>query len=266
MTLTVLLSAMFLKDENYIDSLNVESDAVVINQCDANLKRKSGHITPKGKNVNVTYIETTERGLSKSRNMAIENAEGDILCLCDNDVEYEEGYADTILDVYRRHADADVVVSFIKRPERSNPITDKEKRMGYLSVLKIFSPEISFKKEAVKDIRFNESFGAGAEYIMGEENIFLYECLKRHKKIYYNPKMIAATRDEESTWFKGYDEKFFISRGANYAAMSGIFSYVLIIQFALRKTRLYRDNFTRRDAVKIMLRGRKEYLGKVLGA
>ena len=39
MTLQVLLSAMHLADESYLDSLHVTSDAVVINQCDRTGRR-----------------------------------------------------------------------------------------------------------------------------------------------------------------------------------------------------------------------------------
>ena len=61
---------MHLDDEKYIDTLNIHTDCVVINQCDRQGEKKVVHETPKGP-VNVTYAETTERGLSKSRNMAV---------------------------------------------------------------------------------------------------------------------------------------------------------------------------------------------------
>ncbi len=259
----VLLSAMHLEDENYIDTLGIHTDCVIINQCDREDRRQIKHDTPEGC-VNVTYIETCERGLSKSRNMALSNAAGPVCILCDNDVEYVSGYDSIITKSYEKF-DADLIVFFVKRPERSRPVFDRPKTMGYLSVLKIFSPEISFRLDAVRDIKFNESFGAGAKYFMGEENLFLYECLKRHKKIMYVPEMIASVRDEESTWFKGYNEDFFISRGANYAAMSKVFSPALIWQFAIRKRSLYSDNMTMLAAVGKMFAGRREYLLSLRG-
>lgn len=251
---------MHLDDESYIDTLNIHTDCVVINQCDRECERRSCRSTG-GTDINVTYVETKERGLSKSRNMAIGKAGQDICILCDNDVEYVKDYDRIIEEAFDTYKDADVIVFFIKRPERQTPVFDSPKRMGYLSVLKIFSPEIAFRKKSVEDIRFNELFGAGAKYIMGEENLFLYECLKRHKKIVYIPKMIAAVREEESTWFKGFDDKFFISRGANYAAMSRSFSPLLIIQFAVRKRSLYKNDCGMAMAVRAMFEGRREYLG-----
>ena len=250
---------MYLENEDYIDSLNIHTDCVVINQCDRTSEKKVSHAASAG-DIGVTYIETTQRGLSKSRNMALEAASGPVCILCDNDVEYVKDYDRIINDAFKWHEDADVLVFFVKRPERQQPVFDREKKMGYLSVMKIFSPEIAFRKSSIEGISFNEMFGAGAKYFMGEENLFLYECLKRRKKIVYIPQMIAKVRDEESTWFKGYNREFFISRGANYAAMSRPFSVLLILQYAVRKRYLYKDELSVADAVITMFKGRREYL------
>ncbi len=249
---------MYLENEDYIDSLGIHTDCVVINQCDRQERRTVDHATPKG-DIKVTYIESTDRGLSRSRNAALDAAEEDIVILCDNDVEYEDDYDRTICDAFERF-DADVCVFFVERPERHEPVFNTVRKMGYLSVLKIFSPEIAFRRSAVGDIRFNEMFGAGAKYYMGEENLFLYECLKRGKKILYIPRKIAKVREEESTWFHGYDRDFFISRGANYAAMSRPFSVLLILQFAVRKRALYSGNISTGQALSAMFSGRRQYL------
>ncbi|MBQ7261546.1 MAG: glycosyltransferase family 2 protein [Lachnospiraceae bacterium] len=277
MRLQVLLSAMNLKDESYVDTLNITSDAVVVNQCSKQspyadtVRDPSGLVNPslsieriKRENINgdtheVVFIESSERGLSRSRNMAIEKAEADICIFCDNDVEYVSGYERLILRAFEKHKDADVLVFYIRRKEKPVPNYQREKRMGYLSVLKIFSPEIAFRRGNIKDIRFDTLFGAGARFQMGEENIFLYDCLKKGKKIYYIPVKIADLRQEESTWFKGYDKEFFIARGANYAAMTSLFSEVLMLQFAVRKYRLYKDSTSFINAVKFMHEGRKEW-------
>ena len=261
MRLQVLLSAMFLEDESYIDTLNITTDAVVINQCDNEsckcVKRPCGN----GREQTVTYVETKERGLSRSRNMAIAKADADICILCDNDVEYLPDYENRIMDGFARHPDADLIVFYIERKEKPKPNYPKTKRMGYLSVLKIFSPEVAFRRESVKEIAFDERFGAGSgRYLMGEENIYLYDCLKRGLKIYYEPVKIAKLREESSTWFKGYDDAFFISRGAGYCAMSRFGSYILILQFALRKGYLYRENMSMFHAMSCMFKGRREYL------
>lgn len=259
MTFEVLLSAMHLEDENYIDSLNICSDCVVINQCDRQQSKDVMHECVDKSQHHIRYVETRERGLSKSRNMAIRNASADICILCDNDVEYLEGYEKMILDEFDAHPEADLIVFYIKRPEKPEPNYPTERKMDYLSVLKIFSPEIAFRRERIADITFDEDFGAGAKYPMGEENIFLYRCLQKGKKIIYVPKQIASLREEESTWFKGYTKEFFVTRGANYYAMSHWFSHVLIWQFALRKTALYGKDISMTEALRSMYEGRRKY-------
>ena len=254
----VLLSAMYLEDESFIDTLGIHTDCVVINQCDRTCERSTVRKTPQG-SYDVRYIETVERGLSKSRNMALSRSSGPICILCDNDVEYVSDYDTVINDAFMRHPDADVIVFFVKRPERDKPVFDRDHRMGYLSVLKIFSPEIAFRKDSISDIAFNELFGAGARFFMGEENLFLYECLRRRRKIVYVPKMIAAVRQNQSTWFTGFDRDFFVARGANFAALSKPFSLLLILQYAVRKRQLYRENLTMSEAVRQMLEGRRQY-------
>lgn len=260
MKFQVLLSAMFLENESYVDSLHITSDAVVINQCDRASEKKCRRESSIGTEQEITYIETRERGLSKSRNMAIAQSDADVCILCDNDVEYVEDYEQLICNAFESRPDADIIVFYIKRKEKPEPNFPKEKRMGYYSVLKIFSPEIAFRRNSVLDTPFNEWFGAGAHYILGEENIFLYDCLRKKKRIYYLPIQIASLREEESTWFKGYDEKFFVSRGANYCAMSRTGSLFLILQFAFRKRVLYQGELTMKKALCYMLKGRREYI------
>lgn len=258
MTLQVLLSAMNLKDESYIDSLNITGDCVVVNQCGT---EEEPRIITRESGQKIKYIKSDERGLSRSRNMAIKNADAEICILCDNDVEYVDGYEELILNEFKKRPKADIIIFYIRRKEKPTPNYNRAKKMGYLSVLKIFSPEIAFRRKSVLGMRFDEQFGAGSgKYQMGEENIFLYDCLRTGKNIWYAPIMIAKLREEKSTWFKGYNKQFFVSRGANYAAMSRAFSHILIWQFAIRKRALYSRNFSVRTALNYMYTGRKEYL------
>lgn len=254
MRLQVLLSAMHLENFGDVKDLGITSDAVVINQCD---REESSRIRQDGQEVR--FFCTRERGLSKSRNMAIREADADVCILCDNDVVYRAGYEEEILSWFEKYPDADILVFFIKRPERQKPVFDKVRKMNYLSVMKIFSPEISFRRESVKGLSFLECFGAGAEYAMGEENIFLYDAFRAGRKILYIPVQIAELKETESTWFQGYTDKFFRDRGANYYAMTQRFYWLLILQFALRKYPLYKKDNRMFHALKLMFRGKREY-------
>lgn len=254
MRLQVLLSAMNLSDYRYIKELNITGDTVVINQCD---REEQEVIREDGREVR--FLCTKERGLSRSRNLAIQKADADVCILCDNDVVYEPGYDREILSRFEKYPDADILVFFIERPERQQPVFDHVKKMNYLSVMKIFSPEIAFRRKSVENLSFRECFGAGAEYAMGEENIFLYDALRSGLKILYVPVRIAKLKHTESTWFQGYTDKFFRDRGANYYAMTHRFYWLLILQFAIRKYEIYKKDNRMLHAISVMFRGKREY-------
>ena len=256
MKFEVLLSAMYLEDYRYINTLNITTDCVVVNQCDTNDVQI---IADEGRNI--TFICTTERGLSRSRNMAIANATADICIFCDNDVEYLPNYEKLIIEQFEKYSEFDIIVFFVKRHNRLRPNYKRVKRMGYLSTMKVSSYEIAFKRKSIvdRDIKFNPQFGAGAKYSMGEENIFLYECLKKGLKVLYVPIQIANLRYEESTWFSGYTRKYFIDRGAIFYEMTNKFSILMIMQFAVRKYKLYKNEMTMRNAIRFMIQGKKQY-------
>lgn len=254
MTLDVLLSAMHLKDYHYIDSLNITGNCVVINQCEKESEQK---VTDNGRTI--TYVETTERGLSKSRNMAIDRSKADVCIFCDNDVEYAENYERLILEEYEKHPQYDMILFHVESDINPVPCYGSPRKISYLTSGKIISYEISFKRDSIRNIRLNERIGAGTKYRMGEENAFLYECLRQGLKLYYVPKQIAKLRYEPSTWKSGFNESFFISRGASFQAMTSRYSLLLIAQYAVRKYRFYRNDISFFRAFYYLLKGRKSY-------
>lgn len=259
MTVQLLISTMHQSDHSLLDRMNVDSDAVVINQCNREGRENfdyNGH--------KILWIDTTERGLSKSRNMAIRNATADICLLSDDDMEYRSGYVNTVTTAFSR-INADIMrfqVCGIEKKFKDYPAD--EQKIGYLKTMKMSSVEISFKREsfAKKNILFDELVGAGTEFLMGEESAMLVSCLKKGLDIFYVPEVIADLHIGTSTWFSGYNEKYFIGRGAAFTAMKLTFPSLLIWQWAIRKRSLYKDDFSILSAVKLMKKGKRLYLKK----
>jgi hypothetical protein len=91
---------------------------------------------------------------------------------------------------------------------------------------------------------------------MGEENIFLFDCYKKGLKIYYIPIKIATLQaDSLSTWFTGYDKKFFYVKGMVFFRMSYYLWPILVAQFAIRKYKLYKKEMNIFAAIKYMYIG-----------
>ncbi len=258
-SVTVLLSAMGLREADPIlEKLHIRGSSVIINQC-GRVQRE--YIPEK----DCLFICSDEKGLSKSRNIALREALflGKEICIfCDNDVLYEDGYEELIEKAFDRNPDSDILVFFVERPERHEPVYKTERRLDCLHAMKIFSPEIAFRLSGIRKagLKLDTLFGAGARYGMGEENIFLFDALKAGLKITYVPIRIAGTVENESSWFKGYTAEFFKNRGAGYYRMSPVFYFPLCLQFAVRKRGIYKDSLGFFAALRNMKEGKKDYL------
>ncbi len=50
-------------------------------------------------------------------------------------------------------------------------------------------------------------------YSWGEDTLFLKELIEKGLKLYKSPIRIASVDMSDSTWFKGYNEKYFKDKG-----------------------------------------------------
>ena len=244
---------MNLKKEN-LGKMNITSKCTVINQC-----RKEDY--EKYKNFNI--YSYNEVGLSNSRNRGLENVTEDIILLCDDDVIYNENYENEILKEFEKNPKADVIVFNIESPNRKIKLNYKGKRRHIYNSLRYTSCRIAFKRNRILEaqIKFNNLFGAGAKYSNGEDTLFLVECIKNKLKIYSSTLNIGTVYQKQSTWFNGYNEKFFFDKGALFTAISKKFRKLLILQLLLRHNE-YLENMNFREAYKIMLKGSDDYLGE----
>lgn len=260
MSVQVLISTMNQPKDDYslLDEMNIQSEAVVINQCDRDEKQVVEY-----KGYSIVWVDTTERGLSRSRNMAIQNAEAEICLLADDDEVLLPGYLQIIENAFQENTAASVIrfqVEGIEKEFKKYPI--EKQNIGFLKSMKISSVEIAFRRSAILDneLRFDVLLGAGAEFNHGEENVFMFDCLKKGLKIAYVPTLIAKLHIGNSSWFQGFDEEYFISSGASYTAMSRDLSWILILQFAVRRYKRYRNEMSFSKAIKYMNKGKKKYL------
>ncbi len=260
MSVQVLISTMNQPKDDYslLDRMNIQSKAVVVNQCDRNKTQVieyNGH--------SVAWVDTTERGLSRSRNMAIQNAEDEICLLADDDEVLISGYSQVIENAFYENEFASIIrfqIGGIEKEFKKYPI--KMQNIGFLKSMKISSVEIAFRRNAVVDneIKFDVLLGAGAEFNHGEENVFMFDCLKKGLKTIYVPALIAKLHIGNSSWFQGFNAEYFISSGASYTAMSRALSWILILQFAVRRYKRYRSEMSFFRAIKYMNKGKKQYL------
>lgn len=255
MTFELAISTMHKTEEEILlmlHEMNVDCDCIVINQCDEEKEIEISY-----KNNKITVIFTLERGLSRSRNMAISKSNAEIIAIADDDLFYYDNFQKTVCNFYENHPTADIVVFNMDNYERKYP--EKTYKCKFYELSSFTSMQITLKREKVKS-KFNELFGTGSKiFDSGEENIFLADCYRNHNSVYYCHKKILLREQKQSSWFKGYnDEKFLSDRGAVYYAISKFLFPLYVLRFAFLKRSLVRPK-TSFEVIKLMLLGKKEY-------
>ena len=256
MNLEILISCMHQQDASIVARTNVQSDVLVVNQCDRDGYDEFTFINKSGRTCLARIIHTTEWGLSKSRNMALKNAKGDVCLICDDDEILEDDYPDKIEAAFRKFPEAMLLAFSVHHPRKIYP--SKEFKVNYIRSFTIASYQIAFCREWLcgNGIYFDEMMGSGTGNGGGEENKFLLSCLRHGAKMWYLPMMIGAVMQVESQWFHGYTEKFFRDRGWSSRRMLGSFwGYMYIWYWAIAKRKKYEREYSLRKALFFMHRG-----------
>lgn len=227
-------------------------DGVIVNQ----ITSSELECPPTLEQGGVTALSVRSKGLSKSRNMALRTSTADVCLLADDDVRLDAQYYQTIERAYAQFPGADIIALYIEDEDQAalrvkKPL--KEGKVGKIGSMKIRSVQISFRRDRIVEagITFREQFGAGTEFFMGEENIFLADCLRHGLKIYSYPIKIGSLVDRESSWFKGFNEQYLRVKGVVFRAISPVAWPVLVLQFVLRKYKLFEVGMA--QALNIML-------------
>lgn len=241
MKFEILLSIIDKKENseiyNHLKEKNITSDVIIVNQTNFDSVSKN-YIN--GKNVNI--LNLNERGVGLSRNSALQKTKADVVLFADDDEKFEDGYEFKIIDAFKKLPDADIILFNVKsnNPNRPTAEIKKIKKVHWYNSMKYGAYQIAIKVNSVKKnyITFSTLFGGGSKFGSGEDSLFLLDALDAGLNIYTSPSQIATVEQKSSTWFKGYDKKFFFDRGALFSAA---FKFPKIIAFiqVFRKKNVY---------------------------
>lgn len=262
MNLEVLISCMNQQDMKIAEQTGIQTDGLIINQCpqleysdDASLDRNTFAVQNSSRG-NIRMLSTNTRGLSKSRNLAIQHAVGDLCLLCDDDEQLDASYEETILNAYELLPEADMICFRIEnQPSR---LKQETQRLTKWTAMRIASWQITFRRESIlkSGVRFDEDMGAGTGNGGGEEVKFLRDCIGAGLKAYYVPNSIGTVAQTESTWFKGFNRDFFYKRGVANRYMLGLpIAILYAIYYSYVKRNLYKEYVTPWQSFKYTLDG-----------
>lgn len=258
MKLQVLVAALQQNPEKLIHRMQLDCDAVIVNQCDQD---RTQNLSLNQHSIRVYHC--TGRGVGANRNAALEHtdADTDIILFSDEDIVYDKGFADQICQAFEQHQKADMLLFNMRvSPKRATYYIQKESRVRWYNSGRYPTYSFAVRLPILRQsgIRFSTLFGGGAKYSNGEDSLFLRDCLRKHFRVYALPIEIGEETERESTWFQGYTEKFFFDRGVLYhylyRNMATFFAWV----FILRKKRVMCRDIKASKALHLMKEGIRE--------
>lgn len=252
MRIQALVATMHQQDHSLPEKMNIQTDAIVCNQCDrheAEFFEYKGH--------RIAWYSFAERGVGLNRNNALMRADGEIGLFADDDMVYVDGYPEIIRKAFQQLPDADVIIFDLTYPHGGRrPITEI-RRLNKKDCMRFGAARFAVRLSRVQlnGISFNLCFGGGAKYSSGEDTLFLNDCLSKKLKIYAYPAVIAHLQDErESTWFQGYNDKFFFDRGIVYHLLNRKLGGLFAAYHCIKHRRRY-SAYGWKAAWKQMMRG-----------
>lgn len=209
---------------------------LVINQC------PEGNLPPPLDSPQLRMISVQDRGLSKSRNLALDAACGDVVVLADDDLRYLPGALQTLREAFAAHPDATAITFQFLNSDTGQPYkrySPRGFRHNLRSIASVSSVEIALRRDRLGRLRFDPAFGLGARYPSAEEGVFLADLIHAGHALYYWPAPLCSHPGQTSghtQWSPAVAE----AKGAAFARMYRSAWPLVTVWFALRKFPLYR--------------------------
>lgn len=186
----------------------------------------------------IFYYPLNSVGVTKSRNYLLDQCDDGIIWFCDDDINFENGFADTILNSHAK--DPSTVITFIVNDDLGMPrkllLSNKITQRTKLSILSVGTIEITIKKNESKQIRFPEDMGAGTLIPIGDEAVFLSQFLEKKLIISFHPQVICSHPRESSGSVNSSLSNY--SRGVTIRRVYKLTFPIIAVIFALRRANL----------------------------
>ncbi len=211
---------------------------------------------------NVVYSQINSRGVAKNRNNALKYRVKDSICLlCDDDVIYFEKSFDTIVETFLKDESLEFLTFKIKtfQGDDYKNYRDYEFRQNIRTLTSIGIIDVAFKEEVIEkySLSFDERFGPGAKYAIGEDFIFMTDACKKGANIVYKPIDIVQ-HDTLGTGATLRDDIIF-GRGAMFARVFGLNAAVINMLFASKNYVKYKTKYTFYNYTSLLYKGMIDY-------
>lgn len=257
MNVEVLVTTMNQGDTALYRKMNLSTDAVFANQ-----GSRTEYLEEVINGRTVKTISTETRGVGVNRNLALMYASGDILLMSDDDMVYNPGYEAEIVKAFEVLPDADMILfegDIVRHGQVIKRISSKTKRRRWYNSMKYPTWLFAVRRSSLEKsgIAFSVLYGGGTKFSCGEDSKFLLDCMKYGMKVYSYEYNLGKNINDTSTWFQGFNEKYFYDKGVLFKNMFHGIAPLMNLYIALR----IKDDRTvsMRRRLKLLKAGRKGF-------
>jgi len=188
--------------------------------------------TPKAK-----LVELKSVGVAKSRNAALKYASGKYLIFGDDDITFKDSGIQKAIDYLESNPDCSIILAQAEdetgalRKRYENKVTP----LKLTNSARAATYELIVRVEDIRKagVNFDEEFGAGAKNYLGDEYIFIADCLRKGLKGSRFPQVVAIHPTESSGSRWGSDEDL-AARAKVFTRVFGWFAPFARAGFLLR--------------------------------
>lgn len=161
------------------------------------INQTSGHKLLTSVHPSVRVINSFEVGLSKSRNLALENTTGKLAMLTDDDVAFTENFDVKITDGFNCFPQMALLrfkaATFEGNPFQKYALSAKNS-LNVIDRLLVMSIEIGLNMQLIREsgVMFDTNFGLGSTFPLSEEPVFASDLYNAGYKMGYIPQVIAT--------------------------------------------------------------------------
>jgi len=190
------------------------------------------------KRQNFRSEELKSKGVAKSRNRAIELAQGEYLIFSDDDITFSEQGLKDAIDYLDSNPNVSLLLgqatdeSGALRKQYPSQIT----KLGTLNSARAATYEMIIRDAESKKLghRFDEDFGAGAKNYLGDEYLFVVDLVRAGGKAVFAPITFAQhpTESSGSRWGSANDRR---ARAVIFTRVFGPLAPLVRLPFGFRR-------------------------------
>ena len=249
------MATMGQADCSLAEKMNIKTSAVIANQCGS-----WGYEEADGGRVRMLSSDT--KGVGINRNLALQLAKADILLFADDDVAYYDGALQGVVDAFRQFPDADVIffgMDMTRDGEVFDRRRNKSRRIYLWNSLRYGAARMAIRRDALLKHRlsFTTLFGGGCDYSSGEDTILIRDCFRAGLRVYSHSYVLGTCAKDTSSWFAGFNDKYFFDRGATVACAFPRAKHFMKWYFAYRSRK--KTGVPMKKILKLMNRGIRAY-------